>query len=117
MAPGSVFGAAGFSASATSRFRRDQRLRKSSSVIVISVAAPRQRLRILAVAFPFEERTLDMVLGNEGRNDLADCCRHRDLLDQIAFALRKSLALCGIGGVRGKVVLWGSFFFLTAKHN
>src|SRR4051812_45915858 len=68
-----------------SRLRRDQRARKSSSVIVISVTAPSQRFRILTVALTLEERTLDVVFGDEGRNDLANGFRHRHLLDQIAL--------------------------------
>src|ERR1043165_2312841 len=89
-------GATVFTASA-SRLRRDQRFRKSSSVIVVTVAAARQRLGVLAVALTLEELPLDMVLGNESRHDLADRFRHRDLLDQIGGAFGKALAFGRIG--------------------
>src|SRR3954468_24008816 len=95
----SGFASAGGSASAfaTSRLRRDQRARKSSSVIVISISAARERLGILPVALALEELPLDMVLGDERRNDLLNRLRHRHLLHQIGGAFGKTFAFRRIG--------------------
>ena len=58
----------------------------------------RQRFRIGALLLALDERLLDMVLGDEGVNHLADRFGHRHRLDQIGAALGEGFAFARIGG-------------------
>ena len=66
------------------RFRRDHRARNPSSPLIVIPAtrtAPRQCLRVGAIACPLLEDTIDMMFGDKGGNRLVHRIRHCDGFD------------------------------------
>src|SRR5215831_12398950 len=61
---------------------------------------PRQRLRIRAASLALDELSLDVVLGDEVFNHLAQHLGHGHRFDEIGAGFGESLSLGGIGGDR-----------------
>src|SRR5262245_66189823 len=68
-----------------------------------------------SIALAFEDRALDMVLGDEGLDGRDQAWRHRHGLDQIVAGLGEGLALGGIR--RDRLRLVGGFGVPRASHN
>src|SRR6185436_8569589 len=105
LSSGTPGAAAGFvasaSSSADSRLRRDQRAMKFSGSLIAFLlhrSAPRQRLRVGAVALAFVEHPLDMMFSHEGVDGCAYRLRHRHDVDKVAARFGPGLALGRIGG-------------------
>jgi hypothetical protein len=93
------------------RLRRDHRGRKLSSPLIVTPAtrtAPRQCLRVGALASPFLEDTFDMVFGDKRGNRPAQRLGHRHGFDDPLTWLRQALALGGVRGNRCDGVGWRS---------
>src|SRR4051812_6968540 len=99
--PGAAAGFVVSTSSAASRLRRDQRAMKFSGSVIsflLHRSAPRQRLRIRAVALAFVEHPLDMMFRHEGVDGCAYRLRHRHHVDKVAARFGPGLALGRIGG-------------------
>ena len=77
---------------------------RSSRPILRRRRAPRQRLRIGAIALALDERLLDVVLGDERLDHRAHRFRHRHRLDQMVAVLGEAFAFGGIGGDGDEIV-------------
>src|SRR5215831_8594441 len=62
------------------------------------MVAPRQRLRIRAASLALDELSVDVVLGDEVFNRLAQHLRHGHRFDEIGGGFGESFSLGGIGG-------------------
>ena len=78
-------------------FRGIVPVRHRSSLRVAGGRRPSE-FRVRPVALALHEHLLDMVLGDERRNRVADDVRHRHRLDDVVAGLRHAFALGRIGG-------------------